>query len=98
MIVEKTYPNGQILTISDDGVSPVEVLKATLAKVYTATDGSTYKEVVQEGTDNDLTSDIDALATQIATATAKMDKLMAQRTALRAQLTKLPARVVAVVQ
>ena len=90
--VTKMYPNGNILTINDDGVSSVEVLKATLAKVYTAADGSIYKEVIQEGTDNDLTSDIDALAKQISSLTTKMDRLVAQRAELRAQLDKLPAR------
>jgi peptidoglycan hydrolase CwlO-like protein len=92
--VTKSYPNGNILTISDDGVSPKEVLKATLTKVYTASDGSTYKEVLVEATDNDLTSDIDGLTKQIAELQARLTTLTAKRTALRAELTKLPEREV----
>jgi len=92
----KTYPNGTVLTIHDDGVSPVEVLKATLEKVYTASDGSTYKEVQVEATLNDITSELDALKTQYESMKARYDLLMVRKNALLTELGKLPAREVAV--
>lgn len=94
MTYEKTYANGSILTIYDDGVSPKEVLKATLAKVYTATDGSKYNEIQVEATLNDITSELDALKKQYDEMKARYDLLLTRKTALANELAKLPARAV----
>ena len=90
--VIKQYQDGKTITVSDDGVSPVEVLKCTLAKVFIAVDGEKYVEVILEATDNDITSEIDALARQIEELQAKLDKMLAQRDTFRAELAKLPKR------
>lgn len=90
----KEYPNGNILVIHDDEVSEKNVLRATLQKVYTASDGEKYIETIMTGTENDLTSEIDACDKRITELQTKREQLNSRRTALKAELDKLPERKV----
>lgn len=91
--IKKDYGNGKVLTIFDDGVSPFEVLKTKLEKVFTAPDGEQHRRPIEEATMNDLDTNIASLTAQINDLTAKLNEKIALKNDIQVELDKLPARV-----
>jgi len=93
--VTKTYPNGEKLVISDDGVSDVNILKARLVKVFTASDGETFEQVEIEATATDMQTDVDSITGRIATLQKNLTQVTNRKATLDTELANLPARIVA---
>ena len=90
--VTKTYPNGKKLVISDDGVSDVNILKARLVKVFTASDGEEYEQVEVSATSTDLQSEVDNYTEEIARLEGRLTQVTNRKATLDTELAKLPKR------